>query len=68
MLVCWCECVHVCTRAHGGQRCQIPLAVVSCLVWVLGLELQPSGRGAAQAFILQTSSPALILIFLVGII
>lgn len=50
MLVCWCGCVHVCTRAHGGQRCQIPLAVVSCLVWVLGLELQPSGRGAAQAF------------------
>ena len=43
-----CVCVYPCACAQGGERHPIALelevqAVVSCLMWVLGIELGSSG-------------------------
>lgn len=47
--MCVCEDVHMCADAQRGQRYAIPLelellAVVCCLMWVLGLQHRSSGR------------------------
>lgn len=59
----WRAYGHMNGRAYRDQRSRIPLdprlqAVVSCLMWVLGVKLRFSGRAAVCALNHQTVSPA----------